>query len=142
MERKIAALRKHHIICGYGRVGSQIAEEIAAARKAFVVIDEHEANIQHCMHKGYLALQGNASRDSVPCAAGMHYAQVLFVATDQDANNLSITLSARHLNPGLFLIARANEDEAGGSRPRPLSVLHWWTQHGKSSATAHRYGFF
>jgi len=111
MERKIAALRKHHVICGYGRVGSQIAEEIAAARKPFVVIDEHEANVQHCMHKGYLALQGNASRDSILCAAGIRYAQVLFVATDQDANNLSITLSARNLNPGLFIIARANEDE-------------------------------
>src|SRR5260221_11629416 len=63
------------------------------------------------MQKGYLALQGNASRDSVLCAAGIQYAQVLFVATDQDANNLSITLSARNLNPGLFIIARANEDE-------------------------------
>src|SRR5260221_8996460 len=63
------------------------------------------------MQKGYLALQGNASRDSILRAAGIQYAQVLFVATDQDANNLSITLSARNLNPGLFIIARANEDE-------------------------------
>src|SRR5258708_39456625 len=111
MDRKIAALRKHHVICGYGRVGSQIAEEIAASRKPFVVIDENEANIQRCMQKGYLALQVNASRDSILCAAGIQYAQVLFVATDQDANNLYITLSARNLNPGLFIIARANEDE-------------------------------
>jgi voltage-gated potassium channel len=111
MDRKIAALRKHYVICGYGRVGSQIAEEIAAARKPFVVIDENEANIQHCMQKGYLALQGNASRDSILRAAGIQYAQVLFVATDQDAINLYITLSARNLNPGLFIIARANEDE-------------------------------
>src|SRR5258708_7265101 len=95
MDRKIAALRKHHVICGYGRVGSQIAEEIATARKPFVVIDENEANIQHCMQKRYLALQGNASRDSVLCAAGIHYAPALFVATDQDATDRSITLSAR-----------------------------------------------
>jgi voltage-gated potassium channel len=72
MDRKIAALRKHYIICGYGRVGSLIAEEIAAARKPFVVIDENEANVQHCMQKGYLALQGNASRDSILRAAGIN----------------------------------------------------------------------
>src|SRR5437867_507092 len=60
MDRKIAAMRNHCIICGFGRVGSRIAEEFASAHKPFVVIDENEVTVQSCIQKGYLALQGNA----------------------------------------------------------------------------------
>jgi voltage-gated potassium channel len=111
MDRKIAGLRNHCIICGFGRVGSQIAEEFAAAHKAFAVIDENEATVQRCIEKGYLALQGNAASDDVLREAGIQYANVLLVATDQDANNIYITLSARNLNPNLLIVTRANHDE-------------------------------
>jgi voltage-gated potassium channel len=112
MDRKIAGLRNHSIICGFGRVGSQIAEEFAAAHKAFAVIDENEATVQRCIEKGYLALQGNAASDDVLREAGIQYAKTLLVATDQDANNIYITLSARNINPNLHIVARANNDEA------------------------------
>src|SRR6266581_3869425 len=111
MDRKIAALRNHCVICGFGRVGSRIAEELAAARKPFVVIDENEATVQHCIQRGYLALQGVAASDDVLRESGIQYAQVLLVATDQDANNIYITLSARNLNPNLHIVSRANHDE-------------------------------
>jgi voltage-gated potassium channel len=111
MDRKIAGLRNHCIICGFGRVGTRIAEEFAAAHKAFVVIDENEATVQRCIQKGYLALQGNAASDDVLREAGIQYAQVLLVATDQDANNVYITLSARNINPSLHIVTRANHDE-------------------------------
>ena len=111
MDRKIAGLRNHCVICGFGRVGSRIAGEFAAARKPFVVIDEDEVTVQRCIQKGYLALQGNAASDDILREAGIQYAQALLAATDQDANNIYITLSARNLNPNLHIVSRANHDE-------------------------------
>ncbi len=111
MDKKIARMHYHCIICGFGRVGSRIANELAAAHKLFVVIDENEEMVQRCMQKGYLALQGNAASDEMLHEAGIQQAQALLVATDQDANNIYITLSARNLNPHLHIVARANHDE-------------------------------
>jgi voltage-gated potassium channel len=111
MDRKISTLRNHCIICGFGRVGSRIAGEFAAARKPFVVIDENEVPFRRCVQKGYLALQGNAASDDILREASIQYAQVLLAATDQDANNIYISLSARNLNPDLLIVARANHDE-------------------------------
>ncbi len=111
MDRKITALHNHCIICGFGRVGSRIASELAAARKPLVVIDENEATVQRCIQKGYLALQGNAASDDILREASIEYAQVLLAATDQDANNIYISLSARNLNPNVLIVARANHDE-------------------------------
>ncbi len=111
MERKIAALRQHSIVCGFGRVGSQIAEDLAAAGLPFVVIDMKEGNVQTCIQRGYLALQGDATSDDVLQEAGIRQAKGLLVATEEDAHNISITLSARHLNSKLFIVARANHRE-------------------------------
>ena len=111
MESKIAALRSHAIICGFGRVGSRIAEALAQARKPFVVLDEREENVRNCIARGYLALQGDATSDALLCEAGIGYAKYVLVATDNDAHNISITLSARHLNSKLFIVARANHTE-------------------------------
>ena len=148
MDRKISTLRNHCIICGFGRVGSRIAGEFAAARKPFVVIDENEATFQRCIQKGYPALQGNAASDDILREAGIQYAQALLAATDQDANNIYISLSARNLNPNLLIVARANHDEsrceaqAGRSRPCAITLCHWWTQNGKFGTSAKRRGFF
>ncbi len=111
MDRKISTLRNHCIICGFGRVGSRIASEFAAARKQFVVIDENEATVQRCIQKGYPVIQGNAASDEILREVGIQYAQVLLAATDQDANNIYISLSARNLNPNVLIVARANHDE-------------------------------
>lgn len=113
MENKIAALCNHFIVCGFGRVGSQIVEEFAAARISFVVIDEKESNVRACVEHGYLALQGDATSDDMLRKAGIEHAKCVLVATDDDAHNISITLSARHLNSTLFIVARANRDETG-----------------------------
>ena len=111
MDSKIAALRGHYIVCGFGRVGSRIAEELAQARKAFVVIDERDENVRNCVTCGYLALQGDATSDAMLGEAGIGRAEYLLVATDSDAHNISITLSARHLNSNLFIVARSNRNE-------------------------------
>src|SRR5437667_12801079 len=106
MDRKIAGLRNHCVICGFGRVGSRIAVEFAAAHKPFVVIDENEVTVQRCIQKGYLALQGNTASDEILREANIEYAQALLAATDQDANNIDSWLSARTLNPNVLIDAR------------------------------------
>jgi len=111
MDNKIAALRNHSIVCGFGRVGSQIVEKFAAARISFVVLDEKESNVRACIEHGYLALQGDATSDDTLREAGIERAKCVLVATEDDAHNISITLSARHLNSQLFIVARANHDE-------------------------------
>ena len=111
MENKIAALHNHYIVCGFGRVGSQIVEEFVTARMPFVVIDEVESHIRNCIERGHLALQGDATSDDILREAGIVYAKCLLVATDDDAHNISITLSARHLNSKLFIVARSNHNE-------------------------------
>lgn len=130
MEKKITRLRGHTIICGFGRVGSQIAEDCAAVHKAFVVIDEREENIRACLQRGYLAIQSDATTDAGLRAAGIERAACLLVATDSDAHNISITLSARYLNSHLLIIARANHNEtdaklkrAGADRVLPLYTI-------------------
>jgi voltage-gated potassium channel len=111
MDKKINTLKGHYIICGFGRVGSQIAKDISQVQKPFLVIDEDEQNIQECKRLDYLALQGDATSDHILREAGIQQAQCVLVATDNDANNISITLSARHLNQTLFIVARANHNE-------------------------------
>ncbi len=111
MENKIASLRNHYIICGYGRVGLHIVEEFKAARLPFVVIDEIERNVDKCLERGHLALLGDATSDDVLRESGILHAKSLLVATDNDAHNISITLSARHLSRKLFIVARANHNE-------------------------------
>lgn len=111
MENKIAALRNHTIVCGFGRVGSQVVEELAAAHISFVVLDEKENNVRSCVERGYLALQGDATSDEMLHEVGIEHAKCVLVATDDDAHNISITLSARHLNSRLFIVARANHGE-------------------------------
>jgi voltage-gated potassium channel len=111
MEKKIARLRQHCLVCGFGRVGSQIVEELVATHLPFVVIDEKESNIATCVQRGYLALQGDATSDALLREAGVGQARCVLVATDNDAHNISVTLSARHLNNEVFIVARANRDE-------------------------------
>jgi len=111
MDNKIARLRNHYVICGFGRVGSQIAEDSSTANAPFVVIDENETTVQRCIERGYLALQGDATSDEVLREGGIEHAECLLAATENDANNIYITLSARHLSTSLFIVARANHAE-------------------------------
>lgn len=111
MEKKIARLHHHYLVCGFGRVGSRIVEELVATHQPFVIIDEQESTLRICSQRGYLALQGDATSDALLCQARIGQAKGVLVATDNDAHNLSVTLSARHLNRDVFIVARANHDE-------------------------------
>jgi voltage-gated potassium channel len=112
MEAAINRLKGHYVLCGYGRVGRQVAREFAGDGVPFVIIEQDPAIVEECVEKGYLVLLGEASDDDVLEEAGVRRAGGLVAAVDSDADNVFVVLSARKLNPKLHIVARASSDES------------------------------
>lgn len=112
MKKKIAELDGHFLICGFGRVGEQVAKEFDKAKVNFVVIDSDPDSIAHCHDHGYLCLEGNAADDEVLRKAGLLKAKGLVACVDSDSDNVFVTLSARVLSHDLLIVARANAEES------------------------------
>ncbi len=112
MKEKIAKLKGHIIVCGYGRVGREVARVFQEERIPFVVIDHNSEAIAKAAVDGYLHLVGNATNDDILKEAGILQARGLVAATGSDADNVFITLSARELRPDLFITARAGAPES------------------------------
>lgn len=112
MEYQIACLKEHFIVCGYGRVGQETCNQLAQQNCPFVVIDNNEQRINQIRNSGYLIVQGDASDDAILRQAGIERARALLTAVQGDPGNVYITLSARALNPGIFIVARAATAEA------------------------------
>ena len=110
--RMIDELRDHIIVCGYGRVGRRAAEEFRAAGVAYVVLDFGEQALAFAEQNGDLWVDGNGADDDDLTRAGIERARGLIVASDDDADNLYITLSAKARRPDLVVIARASSEEA------------------------------
>jgi voltage-gated potassium channel len=110
MEAAIGKLNGHQILCGYGRVGRQVAEEFASDGVPFVIIEQDPETVAECVEEGYLALLGEASDDGVLEEAGVRRARGLVAAVDSDADNVFVVLSARKMNPELHIVARASSD--------------------------------
>ena len=114
MAETVAALKDHFILCGYGRVGSTVARELEHAGVRVVVIDSVAASTDLAAREGHLVVEGDATRDEVLVAAGIARAKALITTVDTDATNVYVTLSARALNPRLFIVARANDEGSEG----------------------------
>lgn len=112
MKNQIARLKNHFIICGYGRVGKEVAAAFSRSKSSFVIIDPNEAACAEAKQQGYLYLLGSGSSDEVLKEAGIGRARGLIAATGSDAENIFITLSARELNPRLFIVARTSSEDA------------------------------
>jgi voltage-gated potassium channel len=111
MEREVANLKDHYIICGAGRVGHSVAHELARKPCPFVVIETTEASAASLDPK-WLVLIGDAASERTLHQAGIGRAAGLVAATTTDATNIYIVLTARSLNPRLKIIARASEEAA------------------------------
>ena len=111
-ERTIEQLHDHFIICGYGRVGRRVAEEFRAAAVPYVVLDFHEDAVAAAQEDGVLLLEGDATRDENLRRAGLERARGLVAASDSDADNLYVVLSARSVRPDLTIVARASGADA------------------------------
>jgi voltage-gated potassium channel len=115
MRRRVARMRDHFILCGYGRVGREIAREFVDERIPFVIIDVNQASLEAAAAEGYTVVNGNAADVRVLQEAGIESARGLVAAVDSDADNIYVTLSARVLRPNLSIVARAN---AADSEPK------------------------
>jgi len=112
MERRVQGFQGHHIVCGYGRVGRQIADEFRRERRPMVVIDVNQSSLDVAQRAGLSVVYGNATDDDTLRRAGIERADGLITAVASDADNIFVTLSARSLRPDLAIVARANHDDA------------------------------
>lgn len=102
----------HTIVCGFGRVGQVVADQLAADRERFVIIERDPDNIERAKRKGYLVIAGYAEKDELLLAAGVaDRASTILCLTGDDVVNVFITLTARYHNPQIEIISRANRDE-------------------------------
>jgi len=112
LEKKINALSGHYIVCGYGRIGRLICREFEAKPAPFIVVEQDIELCRQLDDSGYLYVHGDATRDEILLQAGIHQAKSLITAVTSDSANVYITLTARGLNPNLFILARASEEGA------------------------------
>jgi voltage-gated potassium channel len=111
-QRQMNSLNQHYLICGFGRIGRQVALEFAAEGIPFVVIDIVPSSLEAAQESGYICLEGDATHDATLLEAGVERAIGLITVLPSDAENLYVVLSSRTLNPKLRTIARANNQEA------------------------------
>jgi voltage-gated potassium channel len=112
MKSRIDQLSGHHILCGYGRVGEEIARELVARAIPFVVVENNSDTLQRAIAAGHLVIEGDAASDDVLDQAGVRRAKTLLAASDSDSGNTYITLTAKALNPYIFVVARAGKRES------------------------------
>jgi len=112
MKEKIASLKRHVILCGYGKVGHEVARVFESEGTPFIIIEMDQETVSKAVDNGYLCIQGNATSDEVLKEAGIERARALVAALGSDADNLYITLSARELSSDLFIVARAATEES------------------------------
>ena len=108
----IDSLTDHYPICGFGRVGRQVARDLAAAGAKYVVIDPDPENRERAQAVGVRFLEGLASEDELLRSAGIERARGIVACVDDDAENIVITLSARELAPDIKIIARASAEHS------------------------------
>ena len=110
-EQALAALRDHFIVCGFGRVGEGIIENLRASGRSVVTIDRNPERCERAEGLGVLTVCGNASSAETLRAAGIDRAAAVLVSTGNDADNVYTVLSARATAPRIPVIARANTNE-------------------------------
>jgi voltage-gated potassium channel len=110
LEKQISKLQGHYIICGYGRIGTLIGKEFSARPLPFVVVEKDPALMEKLANDGVLYVRGDATDDDTLIAAGIRHAKGLITAVTSDTENVYITLTARGLNPDLFILARSGEE--------------------------------
>jgi len=117
MDAQLRALRDHVIVCGYGRTGKQVVKEMEQSGHAYVVVEMNPAPLEEVRRDQRLCVVGDAASDEVLQLAGIDRAHALISAVDSDERNVYIVLTARSLNPQLFIVARS-------SYPDSVAKLH------------------
>ncbi len=111
VKAKLISMKDHYIVCGLGRVGSQVARELASEGQHFVAIDKDENRVKEAVAMGYTAFVGDSTKERDLHKAKIEKARGIVASLGDDSNNLFLTLTARQLNPDLFIVSRANREE-------------------------------
>src|SRR5437879_9616056 len=112
LQRELNQLRDHFIICGYGRIGTQVVAEFEDHKVSYVVIDQTEEALERIRAEGRLHIEGDASKEEILKQAGIERARGLISAVDSDERAVYIVLAARALNPNLHIVARAGRPDS------------------------------
>jgi voltage-gated potassium channel len=111
VERDITKLKDHYIVCGYGRIGKIVTEELLKQKFPLIVIEIDEKEVQGMLENGILAIHGNAGDESILKQAGIERARGLVCVAASDADNLFITITGRSLNKNMLITTRAETRE-------------------------------
>lgn len=111
MEKNMKKIRNHYIVCGFGRVGRNVGQELESTNRHFVAIDEKIELLEgHAeKHPGTLYINGDAADEDVLTAANIEHARGVFAVTGDDSRNLMISLTAKQMAPHLRVVARCND---------------------------------
>jgi len=112
LKRIIKRMKNHYIICGCGRIGFLICRELAAEKVPFVVIERSPEVIQRIEDEGFLCYHGDSTIDKSLIEAGIKQAKGIVCVLPTDAENLYVILTAKELNPGVFVLSRSEEEQS------------------------------
>ena len=112
LQRRLNQLRNHFIICGYGRIGTQIAIEFDEHKVPYAVVEQTPEALERLHNEDRLHIEGDASSEEILKQAGIERARGLISAVDSDERSVYITLAARALNPALYIISRAGRPDS------------------------------
>ena len=111
-QRMIDSLNGHHLICGFGRVGRQVARDLRISGQPFVVIDDNPENREIAEEMEAPLLEGRPSEDEILRRAGIERARSVLACMDSDAENIFTTLTAHELRPDITIVARASIEDS------------------------------
>jgi voltage-gated potassium channel len=112
MKERISRLKGHVVLCGYGKVGKEVARAFSNEKTPFVVLESDEKASAEAINEGFLCLNMNATSDNALKEAGIMTAKALVAALGSDADNLYLTLSARSLRSDIFVVTRVDNAES------------------------------
>lgn len=111
MKHRIEKMKDHYIVCGFGRVGRQVCEDLYHSKVDFIIVDRDPGEIKKAIKEGYPVLCADPTDEDSLKEAGIERAKSIVSCLGQDTDNLFVTLTARSLNPDLHIVARANDEE-------------------------------
>jgi voltage-gated potassium channel len=111
MEKSMKKVRNHYLVCGFGRVGRNVGQELESTNRHFIAIDEKVELLEgHAeKHHGMLYIHGDASDEDILTEANIEHARGVFAVTGDDSRNLMISLTAKQMAPNLRVVARCND---------------------------------
>jgi len=112
MKERIKKLQDHYIVCGYGRVGREVASTINDENEPYVIVEQKSDRIEMAIKDECLYIEGNVTDDEVLKEAGIEHARALIAAVGNDVDNVYVVLSAKALRPDIMIVARASDSDS------------------------------